>query len=159
MSVREDPALVACAGLGGVELGRRLAPIGHIDRLLGASPLAGDLVRCLTPEATVLAGADRRTARDDRRVLRSERCPSADGLDVHRVLEHRSAGVAVTAEAFASRGRRGCAAGVGYLAGLGEEALELTVDYARQRRAFGTTLAALAAVQQLLAARPPPCGA
>ena len=43
------------------------------------------------------------------------------------------------------------AAGVGYLAGLGQGALELTVDYVRQRRAFGSTLAGLAPVQQLLA--------
>ena len=43
------------------------------------------------------------------------------------------------------------AASVGYLAGLGQAALDLTVDYVRQRRAFGTTLAALAPVQQQLA--------
>jgi alkylation response protein AidB-like acyl-CoA dehydrogenase len=40
---------------------------------------------------------------------------------------------------------------VGYLAGLGQGALELTVDYVRRRRAFGSTLAALAPVQQRLA--------
>jgi alkylation response protein AidB-like acyl-CoA dehydrogenase len=34
---------------------------------------------------------------------------------------------------------------------VGEGALELTVTYARQRRAFDSTLAALAPVQQLLA--------
>ena len=39
----------------------------------------------------------------------------------------------------------------GYLAGLGQGALDLTVDYVRQRRAFGSTLAALGPVQQLLA--------
>ena len=32
---------------------------------------------------------------------------------------------------------------IGYLAGLGQAALDLTVDYVRQRRAFGSTLAAL----------------
>jgi butyryl-CoA dehydrogenase len=40
---------------------------------------------------------------------------------------------------------------VGYLAGLGEGALELTTQYVRQRRAFSGTLAELAPVQQLLA--------
>ena len=43
------------------------------------------------------------------------------------------------------------AAVIGYLGGLGQAALEMTVEYVRQRRAFGTTLAALAPVQQLLA--------
>jgi alkylation response protein AidB-like acyl-CoA dehydrogenase len=43
------------------------------------------------------------------------------------------------------------AAGVGWLAGLAQGALDLTVDYVRQRRAFGSTLSALAPVQQLLA--------
>jgi alkylation response protein AidB-like acyl-CoA dehydrogenase len=43
------------------------------------------------------------------------------------------------------------AASVGYLAGLGQAALDLTVGYVSQRRAFGTTLAALGPVQQLLA--------
>jgi alkylation response protein AidB-like acyl-CoA dehydrogenase len=43
------------------------------------------------------------------------------------------------------------AAGVGYLAGVGQGALDLTVDYVRQRRAFGGTLAGLGPVQQLLA--------
>jgi butyryl-CoA dehydrogenase len=144
----DDPALVACAGLGGVQLGRGLAPLIHIDRLLGASPLAGDLARCLSPDGMVLSGE--RDAATVAPVVRSERCPSADGLDVHRVLE-TGAAVSLDSVRFAVGRAAWRAAGVGYLAGLGEGALELTVDYARQRRAFGTTLAALPAVQQLLA--------
>jgi alkylation response protein AidB-like acyl-CoA dehydrogenase len=85
-----------------------------------------------------------------RSVLQSERLPSPDGLEVHRVLKLGDA-VPVSADAWQTATRAWVAAGVGYLAGLGQGALDLTVDYVRQRRAFGSTLAALAPVQQLLA--------
>ena len=142
-SVAEDPSLVVCAGLGGVELGRRLTSVWQLDRLLGASPAVGDHVRCVGPSgpAAVVSGGARHE------LLGFERRPSADGLDVHQVLELGPAGDEVTPVAWDAW----LTAGVGYLAGLGEQALELTVDYARQRAAFGSTLAALAPVQQLLA--------
>ncbi|MGI8716065.1 MAG: acyl-CoA dehydrogenase family protein [Solirubrobacteraceae bacterium] len=148
-TLSDDPALIACAGLGGIELGRGLAPLIHVDRLLSASPVAGDLVRCRAPEAMVFSGD--RHAVTVAPVLRSVPCPSADGLDVHRVLE---TGPAVSRDSvrFAVARAAWRAAGVGYLAGLGESALQLTVEYACQRRAFGATLAALPPVQQLLAA-------
>ena len=57
-SLAEDPKLFACAGLGGVELGRRLAPLREVDRLLGGAPLAGELVRSLGAERVVLARVD-----------------------------------------------------------------------------------------------------
>jgi butyryl-CoA dehydrogenase len=142
-SVAEDPSLVVCAGLGAVELGRCLTSLWHVDRLLGGGPAVDDLVRSVgpsTPAVVVRDGARRA-------LLRSERRPSAAGLDVHRVLELGPAGDDVPAVAWDAW----LTAGVGYLAGLGEGALALTVDYARQRVAFGSTLAALAPVQQLLA--------
>lgn len=142
-SLAEDPSLLVCAGLGAVELGRRLASVWHVDRLLGGSPAVDDLVRCVGPSTPAVV------VRDGVRhaLLRSERRPSADGLDVHHVLKLGPAGDDVTAAAWGVW----LTAGVGYLAGLGEEALALTVDYARQRVAFGSTLAALGPVQQLLA--------
>jgi butyryl-CoA dehydrogenase len=142
-SLAEDPSLVVCAGLGAVELGRRLASVWHIDRLLGGSPVAGELVRCvgLATSAVVVSDGTRRG------LLGSERVASADGLDVHRVLALGPAQGEVTSPAWDAW----LTAGVGYLAGLGEGALAMTVDYARQRAAFGSTLAALAPVQQLRA--------
>jgi alkylation response protein AidB-like acyl-CoA dehydrogenase len=83
-------------------------------------------------------------------VVRCEPVASADGLDVHRVLELGEA-VAVSADEWRTAAGVWTAAAIGYLAGLGQGALDLTVDYVRQRRAFGGTLAALAPVQQLLA--------
>ena len=146
---RRSPKILssfACAGLGAVEMGRRLAPLQHIDRLLGGGPIAGDLVRSLGAERVALVrelGVVHR-----RPVVRSEPVASADGLDVHRVLELGEK-VEVSDEAAETAERAWMAATVGYLAGLGQAALDLTVDYVRQRRAFRTTLAALAPVQQL----------
>ncbi|HZO79137.1 MAG TPA: hypothetical protein VFB39_13945 [Solirubrobacteraceae bacterium] len=143
-----EPDLAACAGLAAVELGRGLAPLNHIDRLLGGSPMAGDLVRSLRSEGPALMAEGGVAVR--RPVLRSERLPSPDGLEVHRVLELGEA-VPVDTPALRTATRAWLSAGVGYLAGLGQGALNLTVDYVRQRRAFGSTLGSLAPVQQLLA--------
>lgn len=140
-TLADDRALTACAGLGAVELGRRLAGIEHVDRLLGAAPAAGELVRSLGSERVALVGVTRRIVR------RSEAVPYAEGLEVHRVLELGEPVTEVSATALASW-RAAC---VGYLGGLGQGALDLTVEYVRGRRAFGTTLSALAPVQQLLA--------
>lgn len=140
-TLAHDEALTDCAGLGAVELGRRLAPIHTVDRLLGAAPMAGDLARSLGEELVAVA--------DGRCVLvrRCEPVASADGLEVHRVLERGE----VLGEVSPTARAAWRVASVGYLAGLGQGALELTVDYVRQRRAFGSTLAALGPVQQLLA--------
>jgi hypothetical protein len=140
-TLADDQALITCAGLGAVELGRRLAPLQHVDQLLGGGPVAADLVRSLGPERIGVVGEELV------RVSRSEPVPSADGFNVHRVDELGEAIGEVSPTAFAAWR----AGSVGYLAGLGEGALDLTLDYVRQRRAFGSTLAALAAVQQLLA--------
>ena len=148
LTLARDPDLVACAGFAAVELGRRLAALHDIDRLLGGSPMAGDLVRSLGSERMVLTFERDHVVR--RAALRCEELRSSDGLVVHRVLELGDA-VPVSAMAWRTATRAWIAASVGYLAGLGQGALDLTVDYVRQRRAFGSTLAALAPVQQLLA--------
>lgn len=147
-TLSEDAELVACAGLGAVELGNRLAPLHCVDRLLGGGPVAGGLGRSLGAGSTAVIrehGAVLHAA-----VLRSEPLATADGLDLHRVLELGDR-VELPADRWRIAERAWLAAGVGYLAGLGQGALDLTNDYVRQRQAFGSTLAALAPVQQLLA--------
>jgi Acyl-CoA dehydrogenase, C-terminal domain len=144
-TLAQEPELVAFAGLGAVELGRALACIGHVDRLLGGAPLAGQLVRGGGPAVSMQDGELVRRA-----VLGFTQCPSGDGLDVRRV-DALGEPERIDAEPARTRLAAWRAASVGYLAGLGQAALDLTVDYVRQRRAFGTTLAALGPVQQLLA--------
>lgn len=147
-TVATDPELIGCAGLGGVELGRALAPLAALDGLLGASPLAGSLIRCrVHGSRAVGAGV---AGLVFQAVTAADAVASADGLDVHRVIavgEPEPVDPDAWPVAFAAW----LAASVGYLAGVGEAALDLTVTYVRQRRAFDTTLAALAPVQQLLA--------
>ncbi len=147
-TLAEDPGLVACAGLAGVELGRRLAPVREIDRLLGGGPMAGELVRSLGPARRAVAGTERGAV--TRAVVRSEPVACAGGLEVQRVLELAEA-EPIEGQAWDVAVNAWTAASVGYHAGLGEAALDLTTDYVRQRRAFGTTLAALGPVQQHLA--------
>lgn len=147
-SVSRDSELVAFAGLGAAELGLRLAPLEHVDALLGASPIAGELIRSLVGDRLVVARMDGAVVR--RPLLRYDPCASAEGLDVQRVLELGEP-EPVSAESWAVALGAWIAAGVGYLAGVGQGALDLTVDYVRQRRAFGSTLAGLGPVQQQLA--------
>lgn len=143
-----DRSLAGCAGLAGVELGRACAPLHLLDRLLGGSPLAGDLVRSLAPLSAVLTPAETGPAR--RSVLAAVPCPSTAGLDVHRVTALGDA-VPVPSAEWEPAWAAWVAAGVGYLAGLGAAALDLTLPYVTQRRAFGATLGQLASVQQQLA--------
>ena len=147
-SVADDPQLVVCAGLAAAELGRAAAPIPEIDRLLGAAPVAGELIRCPVLGGDCLQRIGGELVR--RRVLGSEPRPSPEGLEVRRVISV-GAGKPVDDDAWAIAWPAWLAASTGYLAGLGEAALELTVDYVRDRAAFGATLGALAPVQQLLA--------
>jgi hypothetical protein len=150
-TVATDPELVSCAGLAGVELGRALAPVAVLDGLLGASPLAGSLIRSRVAGArAVSVAADDAPGLAVRPIVAAEAVASADGLDLHSVSA-LGAPEPVDPDAWTVALAAWLAAGVGYLAGLGEAALELTVTYVRQRRAFDTTLAALAPVQQLLA--------
>ncbi len=145
--VGTDPALAEFAALGALELGRRAAPLSCVDRLLGGSPLFGDLVRCLVPGRTAVVIDDGPAVRT---VITAEPVPAADGLEVHRVIELGPA-VAIDPSGWGTARQAWLAAGVGYLAGIGQAALDLTVAYVRDRAAFGTTLGGLAPVQQLLA--------
>ncbi|HEX5195454.1 MAG TPA: acyl-CoA dehydrogenase family protein [Solirubrobacteraceae bacterium] len=166
LSLAEDPELVVCAGLAGVELGRAAAPVSALDQLLGAAPLAGDLIRCPTwtgrqsldshPRGVgLVVQASKPATAGPREIVRrpvsgGESCPSPEGLDVWRVTDTGDA-EPVDADTWAIAWGAWVAASTGYLAGLGEAALQLTVEYVRERAAFGTTLGALAPVQQLLA--------
>jgi hypothetical protein len=147
-SVADDPELVVCAGLAGTELGRAAAPISELDRLLGAAPMAEELIRCPVAGGDCLERVAGQLVR--RPVLASEPCPSPEGLAVRRVTGVGAA-EPVDGDAWATAWPAWLAASTGYLAGLGEAALELTVSYVRDRAAFGSTLGALAPVQQLLA--------
>jgi butyryl-CoA dehydrogenase len=147
-SVAADPALVVCAGLAGAELGRAAAPIAELDRLLGAAPLAGELIRGPVAGDGCLERIAGEVVR--RPVLGAERCPSPEGLHVRRVTNAGPPDPIDIAE-WAIAWPAWLAASTGYLAGLGEAALALTVAYVRDRAAFGATLGALAPVQQLLA--------
>ena len=137
--VAGDAALLPLAAPAGRVLGARLAPLADLDTLLGASPLAGDLVRHGAERAVDAAGAQHA-------VVRAEPVAYGDALGVHRVLELRPAG-RVDETALAAW----IAASTGYLAGLSGWALALVLEHVQGRRAFGGTLAALAPVQQRLA--------
>jgi butyryl-CoA dehydrogenase len=146
LSLATDPDLLPFVGPAALELGRALAPVCEIDALLGGSPMAGDLVRYHDASRVVVRfGADGVSLV---RVTRSQALPYGDAIGVHRVLEGVAEARLSTSE---TRTAAWVAASVGYLAGVGELAMGLTVDYAKDRRAFGSTLAALPPVQQLLA--------
>ena len=134
-----DPELAQLVAPAAAELGRRLAPLAAIDALLGASPLAGGLVRHGAAVAVDAAGARHV-------VLDAEPVAYGDALGVHRVRASQPDGRASDAALAAWT-----AASTGYLAGMSEWALATALAYAKDRRAFGATLAALAPVQQRLA--------
>lgn len=147
-AVGTDPELLPFAGPAAFELGRALAPVSEIDLLLGGSSLVGDLVRYHDDaNPAVMTGPDGLTLV---RVTLSERLPYGDAFGVHRVLQSVIERGLPRPESE-TRKAAWVAATVGYCAGVGDRALALTIDYARERRAFGATLTALAPVQQLLA--------
>lgn len=141
-----DPALLPFAGPASVELGRRLAPLSEVDLLLGGSPLVGSLSRYHDGQAISFDAGGLTLMR----VTQAEPRPYGDAIGVHRVIEAVAERRLPKGEARA-RTAAWLAASVGYCAGLGERALELTLEYAGGRRAFGSTLTALAPVQQMLA--------
>jgi hypothetical protein len=151
LDVAADPELLPLAGPAGLELGRRLAPLADIDALLGGSPLAGGLVRhgaqhAVSPGGEAHGDGGAATVAVRLAVEAAEPVAYGDALGVQRVLATSHAGT-VPAEAVAAW----TAATVGYLAGLADWALALALEHTRGRRAFGTTLAGLAPVQQRLA--------
>lgn len=164
LDLAEDPALAPMAGPAGVELGRRRAPLGDIDALLGGSPLVGSdpvaglgrggsppvgsdpvggLVRGGAVVAVTLAGDELvRHA-----VLAAEPVAYGDDAGVRRV----TAAHALRAVAAEPARTAWLAASTGYLAGLADHALGVALAHTKDRRAFGGTLAALPPVQQRLA--------
>ncbi len=145
-SLGTDLALLPFAAPAGVGLGRRLAPLCEVDRLLGGSPLVGDLVRYHDGHAVRIDAGGVTLMR----VMRAQPVPYGDSIGAHRVLEAVAERRLPPMEARAHVAAW-VAASVGYCAGVGERALELTLEYAHGRRAFGSTLTALAPVQQMLA--------
>ena len=147
-SLPEDPELLAFAGPGGLELGKRLAPVGEIDVLLGGSPVVGELIRYgrRVGHATRL--------RDGRlelvAVTEARPCAYTDAIGAHEVITLGDAQL-FDADESGARISTWVAAAVGYSAGVAEFAFEMALDYAKERRAFGGALAGLAPVQQLLA--------
>jgi alkylation response protein AidB-like acyl-CoA dehydrogenase len=146
-SLAADPELLPFAGPAAFELGRRLASLGPVDALLGGPLLAGELIRYGGVGTAVTVGAGTLTSYR----LTSERAVAyGDAIGVYR-----ADGLERSGQLGGSEARRRIAAwvaaSVGYVAGVGEYALALTVAYARQRRAFGTTLSGLGPVQQMLA--------
>ena len=147
-SLAEDPALLPFCGPGGLELGRQLAPLCELDSLLGGNLLAGGLIRYGESSGTAVAAGP--SGLTYSRVEGAFSCPYGDTIGVRRptdVTEERR----VEGGEATTRLNAWIAATVGYCAGVGVFALDLTLDYARNRRAFGTTLAGLAPVQQMLA--------
>lgn len=170
LDLAEDPELAPMAGPAGIELGRRLAPLRDIDALLGGSPLVGGAARAsIGTDAAAARGATAARAASAigglvrggaevavtlagnelvrHAVLAAEPVAYGDDAGVRRVtaahpLRTAPAGPALTAWLAAS---------TGYLAGLADHALGIALAHAKDRRAFGTTLAALPPVQQRLA--------
>jgi len=146
-SLAEDPELLPFAGPAAIELGRRLAPLDVIDGLLGGPLLAGELVRYGGGGTAVALGGG---ALRSLRVTDQRPVTYGDAIGVFRVDGLMQTGQ-LDGPPAEQRIDAWLAASVGYAAGVGQYALGLTSDYARQRRAFGGTLSALAPVQQLLA--------
>ncbi len=147
-SLAEDAALLPFCGPGGFELGRRLGPLCELDSLLGGSLLAGEVIRY--GESSRIAVRVQSGGLTYFRADGGVHCPYGDAIGVRRQAEltdERHMG----GDEAATRLNAWMAATVGYCAGVGAFALEETLDYARHRRAFGTTLAGLAPVQQMLA--------
>ena len=143
-----DPELLPFAAPAAVELGRRLAPLDLVDMLLGGA-LALDGHARYAHEGDRLVTIEGARLRV-RRAVRLEPVGYADALAVQLVHAADEEATLEGADA-AVRLDAWIAASVGYLAGLGAEALRLAADHAKSRHAFGRPLAALDPVQQHLA--------
>jgi hypothetical protein len=166
-----DEALLPLAAPAGVALGRGLASLAPVDRLLGGALKVGELARYATdgwplvePRAAKLelTTADRLSPlpyTDALGVARVEtavdepQVETADEPRVETAVEQPDGAGWHAAGGREARVRMAawCAASTGYFAGLAEEALRLALEHARSRRAFGAPLTALEPVQQMLA--------
>ncbi|MGH2910060.1 MAG: acyl-CoA dehydrogenase family protein [Solirubrobacteraceae bacterium] len=146
-----DRSLAPLVAPAAERLGRALVSIATIDRLLGGTPLAGDLVRHPLDGLPLT-----RPLRDHDRVElalyqadRLEPTTYVDAIGVHRARGLRQI-EAVTGDRAALALNTWCAATAGYLAGLTRGALEIAHEHVSARQAFGAPLSALDSVQQLL---------
>jgi hypothetical protein len=160
----ENPDLIAFVAPAAAALGRGLASLRPVDRLLGGALCTGlgrggregPAGSALGARLTRYAAAGDRlvTPRAGRLEVASAAAvtplPYADPLGVVSVDELR-AEASVGGPAAAARMRAWAAGSVGYLAGVCEEGLRLTLEHTRSRVAFGRPLAALEPVQQALA--------
>jgi 3-oxo-4-pregnene-20-carboxyl-CoA dehydrogenase alpha subunit len=144
----EDPALIGFVAPAAAELGRGFASLRPIDRLLGGALCTGRLARyAAAVDRLVMPRARRLELASGERV---SAVAYADSLGVASVEEER-AEAAVEGPLAAARMRAWVAGSAGYLAGVCQEGLRLTLEHTRARVAFGRPLAALEPVQQTLA--------
>ena len=143
-----DEDSLAFVAPAAVALGRGLVALSELDALLGGSPMVGGLVRYLAPGGTALV-RERSGIRALRLVV-ADPVAYGDSWAVRSVIETEE--LASLEPVLAARRERAfIAASVGYLAGLASEAVSIAVGHAREREAFGKTLAQLDTVQQRLA--------
>lgn len=141
-----DASVIALAA---AELGRGLVSLGHVDTLLGGSPVVDGLVRHgrIHGRAVELRPGD---GLCEVEILALDPAGYGDASAVS-VLTGQRRGDDVPAAAAARRLAAWRAASIGYLAGLAGAAFEACLAHVRSRRAFGTTLDAQPMVQSRLA--------
>jgi len=138
--------LAGVVGPAAYELGRTLAPLDTLDVLLGGALSVGGLSRYAGEGSTLaeLNGARIVLSRAEE----LEPVAYVDAIGAARILR---ASVAGEADQPSIRRAAWMSANAGYLAGALAYGLELTLDHAKARFAFGRPLAALDTVQQQLA--------
>lgn len=142
----EDDAGKHYFGIGAIELGRAGAPYSCVGALLGGGVAASNVV-LYGRESQVAATLTSEGKLHYREVVRSHPVPYTDSLGVHLVDEFGPSRF----EDSATRVNAWRTATTGYIAGLSLKCLELSVEHARNREAFGGPLAAIDAVQMKLA--------
>ena len=145
--VEGGPSALPFLGAAALELGRAAAPFSTVISALGGSPVSGGLAMYVdTCSWVALPGPD--DGYSLARIVSSEPVNFSDSLGVHRVTETAGGDTPGNAADRLAAWETGT---VGYLAGLADGVLSLTVDHARNREAFGKTLAQIETVQQRLA--------
>jgi hypothetical protein len=140
---------IDAAVLAAVELGRGLASLGHVDALLGGSPVVDGLVRHgrVHGSAVELRPGD---GLGEVEILALAPAAYGDASAVAVVTGRRPV-ADVPAGAAARRLAAWRAASIGYLAGLAGAAFEACLAHVRSRKAFGATLDGQPMVQSRLA--------
>lgn len=142
----EGSAMASYIGVGALELGRACAPYSSITAFLGGGLSSQNLVLYGSDQNfAITLGADDTLIR--RAVLASHAVPFTDSLGVHVVDEFGPETTEDTRTALSAWRL----ATIGYLAGLSSASVEMAIEHARGREAFGSTLSAIEAVQHKLA--------